>query len=102
MVIADVQIPIVHPALVDYDKAEYEKICKNGLQGFTGITPVKGAYKKDVEAGGPELKKWAGVEHEVKGGHEVGRMVSELWNPLGWECIWVSLQVLPCPSANSS
>lgn len=82
------RVPLVHPALVKYDEKAYEKIMDEGLHGFVGVTPVRGSYKDDVEAGGPELKKWAGVEHMSKGGQEIEKMVEALWDPRGWECLW--------------
>jgi hypothetical protein len=47
-------------------------------------------YASDLEHGGTEMKRWAGVEYETPGGQEVGKMVKALWDPRGWECIWVS------------
>ncbi|WVQ77604.1 hypothetical protein IAR50_007292 [Cryptococcus sp. DSM 104548] len=45
-------------------------------------------YNTDVIHGGKELKKWAGVKYESRGGEEVGRMVRGLWDERGWECLY--------------
>lgn len=47
-------------------------------------------YAADVAYAGEEMRKWAGVTYESKGGQEVGKMVRGLWDPRGWECLWVS------------
>ncbi|KAL1408817.1 hypothetical protein Q8F55_005631 [Vanrija albida] len=109
------RIPIAHPVLVDYDPEAWAKIEDQGLGGFTGVIPVEaeetgglqtpppasgpgrsgpaaagkgGWYAVDVSFGGTEMRKWAGVGFESKGGHEVGQMVKGLWDERGWETIW--------------
>ncbi|BEI83162.1 hypothetical protein CcaverHIS002_0310300 [Cutaneotrichosporon cavernicola] len=47
-----------------------------------------GWYAVDVGYGGPEIRRWAGIEYEAKGGHEVSNMVRGLFDPRGWETIW--------------
>lgn len=49
-----------------------------------------GWYAVDVDYGGKELRRWAGVQYESHGGHEVGKMVKALWPEQGWETVWVS------------
>lgn len=61
-----------------------------GRAKFIGNLPGRDWYAADVAYAGGEMRRWAGVEYESKGGQEVGRMVRELWDPRGWECIWVS------------
>lgn len=48
-------------------------------------------YAVDCAFGGSEVRRWAGVTYQSKGGEEVGKMVRSLWDERGWECIWVSL-----------
>ncbi|WVN87411.1 uncharacterized protein L203_102590 [Cryptococcus depauperatus CBS 7841] len=45
-------------------------------------------YLADRIYGGNELQRWTGVQHETKGGHEVGKIVRKLWDERGWECLW--------------
>ncbi|ODN85100.1 hypothetical protein L202_00923 [Cryptococcus amylolentus CBS 6039] len=45
-------------------------------------------YNTDVLHGGKELRRWAGVKYESRGGEEVGRMVRGLWDERGWECLF--------------
>ncbi|KAL7420630.1 hypothetical protein Q5752_004581 [Cryptotrichosporon argae] len=45
-------------------------------------------YAVDVAHAGGEMRRWAGIEYECAGGHEVGRMVRALWDERGWECLW--------------
>ena len=47
-----------------------------------------GWYAVDVEYGGREMRRWAGVTYESKGGKEIGRMVRGLWDERGWETVW--------------
>lgn len=49
----------------------------------------KSWYAADVAYAGAEMRRWAGVGYESKGGEEVGKMVRGLWDPKGWECLWV-------------
>lgn len=51
-----------------------------------------GWYAVDVQYGGREMRRWAGVNYESKGGREVGRMVRGLWDERGWETVWVSMR----------
>ncbi|WVQ80946.1 hypothetical protein IAT38_003053 [Cryptococcus sp. DSM 104549] len=37
---------------------------------------------------GNDMRGWAGVQYEMCGGHEVGKMVKRLWDERGWECLW--------------
>jgi len=160
---SNVQIPIAHPSLVDYDADAWATIEQNGLCGFTGVTPFipqlvdedeenkvgdkgkdapslpvpqeknllaptplsnaatpttpvqrldaesisrprsradgeddSGYYAIDVQYGGEDIRAWAGVEFESIGGHEVGNMVCGLWDPRGWETVWVSGVLSTC------
>jgi len=58
---------------------------------FKAIGTVKPRdwYAVDVAYAGAEMRKWAGVEYESAGGKQVGKMVKGLWDPRGWECLWV-------------
>ncbi len=47
-----------------------------------------GWYATDVEYAGAEVRRWAGVEYEAAGGHEVANMVRGLFDPRGFETIW--------------
>lgn len=97
---------------MDYDKEAWAKVEEEGLGGFTGVVPEVvrvangvdggggggrsgpetagegGWYAVDVGYGGKELRQWAGVQYESKGGQEVGNMVKALWPEQGWETIW--------------
>jgi hypothetical protein len=63
-----------------------------GMDGRAGPPEAGtgGWYGVDVEYGGREMRRWAGVAYESKGGKEVGRMVRGLWDERGWETLWVS------------
>ncbi|ORX35857.1 hypothetical protein BD324DRAFT_629285 [Kockovaella imperatae] len=45
-------------------------------------------YAADVAFAGKDMREWAGVTYESRGGKEVGKMVAGLWDPRGWECLW--------------
>lgn len=53
-----------------------------------GPKPKAGWYVEDIKYAGEELRRWAGVEFEAKGAHEVSNMVRGLWDPRGWECLF--------------
>ena len=46
-------------------------------------------YAADVAFAGKEMSSWAGVEHQSRRGEEVSKTVEALWDPRGWECLWV-------------
>ncbi|CAK9780592.1 hypothetical protein CC85DRAFT_329197 [Cutaneotrichosporon oleaginosum] len=48
----------------------------------------EGWYAVDVRYAGAEVRRWAGVEYEAKGGHEVAKMVRGLFDPRGFETLW--------------
>ncbi|WVQ80947.1 hypothetical protein IAT38_003054 [Cryptococcus sp. DSM 104549] len=102
-------VPIAHPKLVDYDPAAWAEIDNIGLRGFTGVTPIHSSpattqpsgpgkiqrclkkhewYAADTEIGENDIRNWAGVQYEMRGGHEMARMVRRLWDERGWECLW--------------
>ena len=62
-----------------------------GRTKFLGKLDDRDWYAADVAYAGKEMSQWGGVEYESPGGSEVGKMVRGLWDPRGWECLWVSL-----------
>ena len=61
-----------------------------GRAKFIGKLEDRDWYAADVAYAGGDMRKWAGVEYESPGGKGIGRMVKGLWDPRGWECLWVS------------
>ena len=70
-------------------------IDSSGRAKFLGKLEQRDWYAADVAYAGREMSEWAGVEFESPGGREVGRMVKGLWDPRGWECLWVSQCICP-------
>ena len=60
-----------------------------GRAKFLGKLDQRDWYAADVAYAGKEMSEWAGVTYESRGGAEVGNMVKGLWDPRGWECLWV-------------
>jgi len=61
-----------------------------GRSKLIGKVKTEDWYAADVAYSGGEMRQWAGKEYECRGGEEVGKMVRGLWDPRGWECLWVS------------